>query len=500
MQAALPAQPAPDQPGTVSPSDQIRIVVGVLLVMSLAALDQTIVAPALPVIGAALGDVEYLTWIISIYFLTATAVTPLYGKLADIKGRRVVLLTAVGIFVLGSIACGLSQTMLWLVLGRALQGLGGGGLISLAQTVIGDVVAPRDRGKYMVYISAIWASASVAGPVLGGVFAQHLHWSMIFWVNLPLAAFAVAMTWNTLKKLPIVHRPHRLDFLGAGLVMLATIAFLTACTWGGTRYSWFSPIILSLFAATIVIAAVIAWHLKRTPEAIIPLRVLSNPSVSFSTLCVFFSMAGYVGISVYSPLFFEMVYGVDSSTAGLSLVAFMIGTVIGANIGGRYMSRVKSYKQLVLMGGGIGVAGMLILALGAGVLPYPIVEVLIFCFGAGIGVQFPVATISVQNAVEAADLGSATATLAFLRSLGSVMGVAALGTVLLSTGIVQSLGEGVGSSVAVHAPAAAHAFSSVFFVAAGFLIVGQILFSFVVEMPLRDRAHVGVQRDVVIEA
>jgi len=489
---------------SVSPQDQIRIVIGVLLVMSLAALDQTIVAPALPAIGSALGNVEYLTWIISIYFLTATAVTPLYGKLADIKGRRVVLLAAVGIFVVGSIACGLSRTMAWLIIGRAVQGLGGGGLISLAQTVIGDVVSPRDRGKYMVYISAIWATASIAGPVLGGVFAQHLHWSMIFWVNIPLAAFAVAMTWNTLKKLPVVHRPHKLDFLGAGLVMLATISFLLACTWGGTTYPWGSGVIIGLFVATIVISLVIARHLLRTPEAIIPLRVLKNPAVSFSTLCVFFSMAGYVGISVYSPLYFELVYGTDSSIAGLSLVAFMIGTVAGANIGGRYMTRVKSYKQLVLWGGGVGILSMLVLAFGGGLLPYWVVEVLIFIFGAGIGIQFPIATISVQNAVEAADLGSATATLSFLRSLGSVMGVAALGTVLLSTGVVQSLGEGIHAHSQAHAPeavaAAAHAFSGVFFAAAGFLVLGQILFAFVTEKPLRERAHVATSREIPIEA
>ena len=499
MQATTPSHPS-----TVSAEDQLRIVVGVLLVMALAALDQTIVAPALPVIGASLGNVEYLTWIISIYFLTATAVTPLYGKIADISGRRVVLLAAVGIFVVGSIACALSQSMTALIIGRAIQGLGGGGLISLAQTVIGDVVAPRDRGKYMVYISAIWASASIAGPVLGGVLAQHVHWSMIFWINLPLAAFAVGMTWNTLKRLPIVHRPHKLDFLGAGLVILATIAFLLACTWGGTTYSWGSPVILGLFAATGLLSLVIARHLMVTPEAIIPLRVLRNPAVSYSTLCMFFSSAGYVGISVYAPLYFEMVYGVDASVAGVSLVAFMIGTVIGANFGGRYMSRVKSYKQLVLVGGSIGAVCMLALAIEPATLPYWLVEVLIFAYGVGLGVQFPVVTISVQNAVEAADLGSATATLAFLRSLGSVLGVAILGTVLLASGVVQSLGEGARATADLHSPlviaTAGHAFSGVFFVSLALLVIGQIFFMFAEELPLRERAHVGTEREIPIEA
>jgi MFS family permease len=487
----------------LTPKDQIQIVVGVLLVMGLAALDQTIVAPALPAIGAALGDVQYLTWIVSIYFLTATAVTPLYGKLADIKGRRVVLMTAVAIFVVGSIACGLSRTMFALIAGRALQGLGGGGLISLAQTVIGDVVSPRDRGKYMVYISAIWASASIAGPILGGVFAQHIHWSMIFWINLPLAAIAIGMTWTTLKKLPIVYRPHKLDFLGAGLVVVTTIAFLLACTWGGTTFPWTSPVIIGLFAVTILMGCVIAWHLKHTEEAIIPLRVLKNPSVSYATLCLFFTSAGYVGISVYAPLYFEMVHGFDASAGGASLVAFMIGTVAGANLGGRYMGRVKSYKQLVQVGATIGVVAMVALAVWSASLPFLAVEALIFVFGAGLGVQFPVATISVQNAVEASDLGSATATLALMRSLGSVLGVAALGTVLLSSGVVQSLGEGV-SQAAHHsgdiAKNAANAFTYVFYVAAGFIVLGQCMFGLIVERPLSDRANVSQHREMPIEA
>jgi MFS family permease len=478
----------------MSVAERTRIVVAVLLVMMLAALDQTIVSPALPTIGSALGDVQYLSWIISIYFLTGTAVTPLYGKLADIHGRRRVLLSAVSIFVVGSIGCALAPSMLWLVVGRAVQGLGGGGLISLAQTVIGDVVAPRDRGKYMVYISVVWAAASVAGPVLGGVLAQHVHWSMIFWINLPLAGIAVAIGWKTLKRLPVVHRPHRLDFFGAGLVIAATISFLVACTWGGTTYAWSSPVILSLFAATLVLAAWLSWHISHSAEPIIPLRVLLNPVVSLSVLCLFFSTGGYVAVAVYSPVYFELVHGLDSSAAGLSLVAFMIGTVTGANLGGRFMSRVSSYKMLVLFGGSFGIAAVICLALGAAVLPIALVEILLFVLGAGIGVQFPVATISVQNAVEPHDLGVATATLAFLRSLGSVAGVAVIGAVLLSSGVVQSLDAGAhaGHHDPASVQAAAHAFSNVFWMTGAFLVAGLGLFGFVTERPLRGNAPVHV--------
>jgi MFS family permease len=223
---------------TVDPAARRDIIVGVLLAMFLAALDQTIVAPALPTIGSSLGNAEYLSWIVTAYLLTATAVTPLYGKLADIRGRRPVIFGAVGIFVAGSIVSALARSMLMLVIGRAIQGIGGGGLGALAMTVIGDVVAPRERGKYQGYISGMWGIASLAGPVVGGFLAHKFHWSMIFWINLPLAAFAIAVLNNPLKKLPIVRSRHRLDLPGAGLVILATTSLMLVLTWGGSRYAW----------------------------------------------------------------------------------------------------------------------------------------------------------------------------------------------------------------------------------------------------------------------
>jgi MFS family permease len=207
---------------TIDAAARRDIVVGVLLAMFLAALDQTIVAPALPTIGASLGNTEYLSWIVSAYLLTATAVTPLYGKLADIRGRRPVIFGAIGIFVAGSIISALAQSMLVLVLGRAIQGVGGGGLGALAMTVIGDVVAPRERGQYQGYISGMWGIASLAGPIVGGFLAHKVHWSMIFWINLPLAVFAMAVLSKPLKKLQSPRNRHRLDLPGSGLVILAT--------------------------------------------------------------------------------------------------------------------------------------------------------------------------------------------------------------------------------------------------------------------------------------
>src|ERR1051326_1175387 len=222
------------------------IVLGILLAMLLGALDQTIVATALPTIGRDLGNVEDLSWVVTAYLLTATAVTPLYGKLSDIHGRRAMLLVAIGVFALGSLARALAPSMAVLILARGLQGLGGGGLLSLAQTIIADVVPPLERGRYQGYIGVVFASSSIGGPVLGGFFAEHLHWSLIFWINLPLGLLAFLMTNSVLKRLPRHERQHRLDVAGAGLLTAATIALLCVASWGGSRCPSASPRLVRL--------------------------------------------------------------------------------------------------------------------------------------------------------------------------------------------------------------------------------------------------------------
>jgi MFS family permease len=224
------------QPGvgenSLKESERRSIIVGVLTAMLLATLDQTIVAPALPTIGAKLGNTEYLSWVVTAYLLTATATTPLYGKLADLRGRRMVILVSLSIFILGSVGCALAPSLFALIGARAVQGLGGGGLIALSLTIVGDVVAPRERAKYQGYFSAVWGLSSVAGPGLGGILAEHLHWSMIFWLNLPFAALAVILMDRPLRLLHLERRQHRLDWAGAILIMATTIIFLLILTWG----------------------------------------------------------------------------------------------------------------------------------------------------------------------------------------------------------------------------------------------------------------------------
>ncbi len=469
--------------------ERLTIVLGALVVLMLAALDQTIVAPALPTIGASLGDVEYLPWIVSAYFLTSTAVTPLYGKLADLKGRRPTLYAAIAIFTLGSILCALAPSMAFLILGRAVQGLGGGGLITLVQTVIGDVVPPRERGRYMGWISLVWATASVSGPIVGGVFAQHLHWSLIFWINLPIAAAALAMIHHALRRLPDVRRPQRLDLLGAALIVGGTVALMLALTWGGARMAWGSPTILSLLGAAVVFIGAFGWHIARVEDALIPLAILRNPVVAVTTSAMFFVMGGWLAMSVYVPIWLQQVHGFGAADAGFGLIALTLGTVFGANFAGRAMMRVTGYKRMALIGSGLAVVSMIGLALGSADLPLWAAEVLLALVGLGSGVLFPISTVAVQNAVERRDLGVATATHAFLRSLGTVVVVAALGTILIGSGLGAVIEAGRDRAPTPEETALAKAtYGWIFGGAALAQLIGFVILIFLEERPLGGSA------------
>ena len=242
--------------------------------MFLAALDQTVIATALPTIARDLGDFQSISWVASIYLLTATAVTPLYGKFSDIHGRRVTLLIGIAVFVIGSIACALAPSMLALIAARAVQGLGGGGSISLAQTIVADIVAPKERGRYQIYFASVFLSASLVGPLLGGFATEHLHWSVIFWINLPLGLLAYGMTRSVLRRLPRHDRPHRLDVLGAVLIVAATVTLMLALHDGGSSYHWASPRIAGLIALSVLLWLAFAWRIAKAAEPLIPLDLL----------------------------------------------------------------------------------------------------------------------------------------------------------------------------------------------------------------------------------
>ncbi|WGF89488.1 MDR family MFS transporter [Marinivivus vitaminiproducens] len=411
-----------------------NIIIGALVAMLLSALDQSIVAPALPTIGRQLGDAVYLPWVVTAYLITATAVTPLYGKLADVHGRKRVVYAGIAIFVAGSIIAALAPTMLILILGRAVQGIGGGGLIALGQTMIADVVSPRERGRYMGYISTMWATASVGGPILGGFFAEHLHWSVIFWVNLPLSLAAVLIMHRPLRHLPKGNVRRRLDITGSLLMLAGTTLLMLTLTWGGGTFPWLSVPILAMLAGAGAFALMFGWHINRIPEPLIPLDVLRNPVVASAAATLFLMIGAYTALAIYTPIYLQRVHGLSASASGLALVGLLAGSTAGAWMTGRLMTRIRHYKRVPLIGLSTAAMVMAVIALGVDRLHLAAFELLLAIAGIGAGTLFPVATISVQNAVPQHNMGIATAVLAFLRSLGSAIGVAVIGAIALGGG------------------------------------------------------------------
>ncbi len=422
---------APAQAAAMTPADIRSVLIGVMLAMFLAALDQTIVATALPTMGRELNDVTHLSWIVTIYLLASTAVTPLYGKLADIHGRRVTLLAGIVVFVIGSIACALAPSLWLLVLARFVQGLGGGGLIALAQTIVGDMVPPKERGRYQVYFASVFMSSSLLGPVLGGFLAEKLHWSVIFWINLPLGLGAYWMSSAALKRLPRHERPHKLDVLGAMLMTLGTVSLLLALSWGGTAYPWGSLPIAGLVAASLVLWALFAWRLRRAAEPLIPLDLFGNRVVRRGTVAAGFGMGTFIGLTIYLPLYFETVMGLSATHSGLGLLPLTCGTVLGATSSGRAMSQLTHYKRVPLAGLFVAMAGTAVLAAFSGQIPLLPFSIILAIVSIGFGTLLPVATVSIQNAVQAHQLGTVTAVANFFRQIGGALIVAVFGAIVL---------------------------------------------------------------------
>ena len=479
--------PALDKtPARLSQAEIKGIIIGLILAMLLAALDQTIVATAMPTIGHELGDLNNLPWIVTAYLLTSTAVTPLYGKLSDIHGRRIMLLVAIGIFSIGSIACALAPTMLALGLARCLQGLGGGGLLALSQTIIGDLVTPRERAQYQVYIASVFVISSLAGPILGGFFAEHLHWSLIFWINLPLGLLAYLMTSDKLKRLPRFERPHKLDYPGAVLLIAATSTLLLALSWGGVHYGWGSAPILTLLAASVVLWLLFVLRLRSAAEPLIPLVLFGNQVVRTATLAACFGMGTFIGLTIYMPIYLEGVLGLSASQSGLALIPLMIGTVAGATLSGRLMVSIRHYKRVPIAGLSFSLLATAALAFSARGMPQYMLEILLALLSLGLGMLLPVTTVSVQNAVAQHDLGTATASMNFFRSLGGAIIVAVFGTLVLG-GAAFAPGGSLQHLSPEAIAALAAAFRLVFVASAAGLALALFFISAMHELPLHDR-------------
>jgi EmrB/QacA subfamily drug resistance transporter len=488
-----PAPPGdrPQAPAPVDPATVRAIIFGIMLAMFLSALEQTIVAPALPTIGRRLADVENLSWVVTAYLLSTTLATALFGKLSDIYGRRALMLVSVSVFVLGSVACALAPTLWALVAARALQGLGGGGILPLAQTVIADILSPRERPMVQSYSSVMFMSASILGPVLGGFLTDYIHWSTICWINLPLGALALLMTNRALKRLPRHERPHRLDLLGAALMVAAAIALLLALSWGGSRFRWDSAQILGLVGISGLLWVLFAWRLMTAPEPFIPLTMVREPVVGAIVVAGFFGIGTTIGLSIFMPLYIELVLGQSASASGLVLIAFMSGATLGSLAAGRLLSRLDHYKRVPMVGLPLGIAILAIFAIWPDRLSVMEVAALLVVGGLGMGTMYPTTTVLIQNAVPPHQLGTATGTLNFFRQLGGAIVVAVFGAIVLGGFDVHAAGSIVLQRLSeAGAPSAdfALSFRYVFIAAASFLAAAFVAVLCIAERPLRGPA------------
>jgi EmrB/QacA subfamily drug resistance transporter len=431
---------------TGEPLGHGRVIVvfsGLLLAMLLAALDQTIVATALPTIVGELGGLEKLSWVVTSYLLAQTVVTPLYGKLGDLYGRKGVLQTAVVIFLAGSALCGLSHSMWQLIAFRVVQGLGGGGLMVTAMAVVGDIVPPRDRGRYQGIFGAVFGLASIAGPLLGGYFTTHWTWRWIFYINLPLGILALVVIAATLPSRGD-RQQHRIDYLGAVLLAIALSAIILVTDLGGTSYPWSSPVVLGTAAVGLLALILFLVVERRAAEPILPLHLFRNPAFSVTSvvaLIVGFAMFGSI---TYLPLYFQVVKGASPTESGLEMLPMMGGMLTSSIVSGQLISRTGRYKIFPVVGTGVMTLGLFLLSrLPVGV-SMARIEGTLLLLGLGMGLVMQVLVIAVQNAVDYRDLGVATSGNTLFRSVGGSVGTAVLGAVFASR---------LAAELARHAPA-----------------------------------------------
>jgi EmrB/QacA subfamily drug resistance transporter len=464
------------------------IVFGMLLPVFMGSLDNTILASALPTIGREFNDTHSLPWLITMYLLASTAVVPLYGKISDIHGRRFTLRIAIAIYMAGSLLCALAPNMMVLILGRALHGLGGGGLASMGAVVLGDVAAPKERGRYYAYFAVIYTTAGASGPVLGGFLSEYIHWSAIFWLNIPFGIAALLVTNVLLRRLPRHERPHRLDVIGAILIVAASVSFMLALNLGGRNYPWLSPPILTLFLLAAAVGVGFVWRLRTAPEPLIPIDILRNPSARCCVAVHSFGWGSIIGLNIFLPMYLQNVVGLSATTAGLSLMVLMIALNTSAGLSGYFLGRMVHYKLLPILGAVVAVGATTALAWWVDRLSLFWFELLLILIGLGFGPMPGLAQVAMQNSVGRHQLGIAVGTMNFTRNLLATILVALFGAIVAgSAAIVSASTPGaLGGVLDADAALAAEAFRRVFFADAATLTVALVAILLLEEKPLQS--------------
>jgi EmrB/QacA subfamily drug resistance transporter len=455
----------------------------IVLAMLPAVLDQTILATALPTIATDLGRLADVSWVVTAYVVAAAATAPLWGRLGDRHGRKLVLELSLALFLTTSAVCGVAHTLWMLVVARGIQGAAAGGLMSLAQAAVGDLVSPRARGRYQGYIMAVFAVAASAGPLLGGLLVDHASWRWVFYVNLPIGALALAGLHSRLPATEVGPARGRMDLPGAGLLAAGASALMLACIWGGQRYPWGSAQIVALLGLFALATVMLVVRTRRIPDPIVPLSLIGNRPVALASAALFLVTATMFAITVFVPVFLQTTTGASPTQAGLLLIPAMVGITLSTNVAGRLIQRTGRYKVFPVLGLAMMSAALVTLA---AVVEHPSrvsTALALLLFGLGFGMVGQVLIAAVQNSVDRRQLGLAMAVTGFFRALGGAVGAAVLGAVFASR-VGQA---GAGTLALAHGGrseviAGVHA---VFLVAAPLALIALLIVLALKEVPLR---------------